>query len=54
MEYAWIHENYPGSEVQGQSVVRQGSEVYDEIKVRMPDGSTRSIYFQITVWYGKF
>ena len=53
-EYAWIRANIPGGRPDGQALESQGGKPYDLIHVRLPDGSLRDVYFDISGFFGKF
>jgi hypothetical protein len=52
-EYVWIRRHVPGAKVTGQALINQNGRVYDELNVSLPDGSSRSYYFDITSGFGK-
>jgi hypothetical protein len=53
VEYAWIRKNCPGWELERQSEFKRGNKIYDKMEFRMPDGRLKTIYFDITDFYGK-
>jgi hypothetical protein len=53
-EYEWLRINYPGYENLGQSLVNNDTKPYDVIKIRTSDGITKSIYFDISKFFGKY
>ncbi len=53
-EYTWIRANISGGRPAGQSLQPHGNKVYDVVRVQLPDGSTRTVYFDITNFFGKF
>src|SRR5215470_12184738 len=53
-EYAYIREHYPGWLFQGQALIHENGRHYDMLLVVGPNGEKRSVYFDITDWYGKF
>lgn len=52
-EYDWLRAHLPGGQPAGQALLNHGSKVYDLIHVRLPDGSMRDVYFDITGFFGK-
>ena len=53
-EYAWIREHAPDAALSGQALIGHGNRMYDKLIVLLPDGSSRSYYFDITSGFGKF
>ncbi len=53
-EYAWLSKNYPGYQSKGQSLVFQNKKPYDIIEIVTASGEEKSIYFDISNFYGKF
>ena len=54
MEYQWLDEHYPGYQGKGQYVQFQDGKVYDVIEIATSDGVEKTIYFDITLFYGHF
>jgi hypothetical protein len=52
-EYAYIKKNYPGAKLKAQSLIPDKGRQYDAIQITGADGATRTIYFDITAWFGK-
>ncbi|MDP4269750.1 MAG: hypothetical protein Q8909_06460 [Bacteroidota bacterium] len=53
-EYKWIKQNYPDASVRGQSCSGKNKKRYDIIDIITKLGEKKSIYFDITNFYGKF
>jgi hypothetical protein len=53
-EYLWIRQNYPGSKVIKQALLRDGKKSYDKLIFVTSAGETKEIYFDITSFFGKF
>ena len=53
-EYSWVRSHYPGSAFQGQSLMFKKDKPFDVLNFRLSDGTTRSIYFDISSFYGKY
>jgi hypothetical protein len=53
-EYAWIYKNYPGCKVSQQSLTENKKIPYDILKIVTADGQQKSIYFNISKFFGKF
>jgi hypothetical protein len=53
VEYAWIKKNCPGWQLEKQSAFKAGNKIYDKMEFRTPDGRLKTIYFDITDFYGK-
>ncbi len=51
-EYVWIRENYPHSSIQGQSLMHKNDRSYDVIKITTASGDEKSIYFDISNFFG--
>lgn len=43
---------YPGASKVGQSLLDMGGKKYDRIAIRTADGQERSVFFDITPWFG--
>lgn len=51
-ERAWLAEHYPGArKLLGGLQADQGQH-YDVVKLRLPDGSETTVYFDITAYFG--
>jgi hypothetical protein len=53
-EYQWLRTNYPGYKSTGQSLNEHKGKNYDIIKIKTADGLEKSIYFDISNFFGKF
>ena len=53
-EYAWISQNYPGYKSQGQALTYYKKVAYDIINIITLNGEKKSIYFNISNFFGKF
>jgi hypothetical protein len=53
-EYEWLNKNYPGYVSKGQSLIFYKHKPYDVINIITPEGKEKSIYFNISHFYGKF
>jgi PBP1b-binding outer membrane lipoprotein LpoB len=53
-EYAWIKQKYPGSKIKGQYLVKHKDQPYDVIEIITTDGKEKSIFFNISNFFGKF
>jgi hypothetical protein len=53
-EYVWLHEHYPGYRLQLQSLKSEGHKAYDVMMIRMADGKSLTIFFDITAFFGKY
>ena len=52
-ENAWIQQRYPGARKTMAALESIGRKQYDVIEFTTADGQTRSIYFDITDFFGK-
>lgn len=50
-EHAWIREHLPGARMVKQRLLH-GPRVYDQIEVELPSGERRTVYFDVTRFYG--
>ena len=53
-EYKWLREKYPGYKLIQQSLSSEGKKHYDIMKIQTKDGEEKSIYFDITNFFGKW
>jgi hypothetical protein len=53
-ENEWIEKNYPGYFKTMQSLIFNKKRPYDIINIENSEGSTKSIYFNITEFFGKY
>ena len=51
-ERAWLDQYYPGAKVKSQSLLL-GPPVMDLLKITLPSGEDRSVYFNISSYFGK-
>jgi hypothetical protein len=52
-EHAYTRKHYPGWRWQTQGLMSTGGRHYDVIQMIGPKGDTKTIYFEITDWFGK-
>src|ERR1043166_5296182 len=52
-EHEYIRQHYPSSSEGAQSVRHAKDRVYDTIDITTADGKTKTIYFDITAYFGK-
>lgn len=52
-ENAWIAENYPGAKKVGQELITCNDKTADQIDIETANGQKRSVYFDISKWFGK-
>ena len=52
-EHVHTDKHYPAWTWRTQALMRNGGRVYDVIEMSGPGGETKSIYFDITDWFGK-
>ena len=53
-ENAWIARHHPGYRKVGQALLNEGGGIYDRIDLQAPDGSRRSVYFDIRSFFGLY
>jgi predicted Zn-dependent protease len=53
-EYKWLQENYPGYKLRSQSLDSKDKKHYDIMHITTKDGDEKSIYFDITHFFGKW
>lgn len=53
-EYAWLKKNYPGYSLKSQSLVFHHKKPYDTLDIVTKDGEDKTIYFDISNFFGKF
>jgi len=53
-EYEWLRKNYPGYEAKKQALIVQKKTPYDVITIVTENGEEKSIYFDISNFYGKY
>jgi hypothetical protein len=52
-EKDWIRKNYPDAKIKSQSLL-MGPRAMDLIKLELPSGESRDIYFDISSFFGKW
>jgi len=52
-EHAYTNGHYPGWKWKMQSLMNNGNKQYDIIELVGPKGESKTIYFDITNWFGK-
>jgi hypothetical protein len=51
--YIWLHEHYPGSHLQQEGFdYDDGARYYNEIKIVTADGTSRTVFFETTSFWG--
>ena len=53
-EYAWLKDNLPGAKLEKTGLSDDGAKIYDTMVVALPNGEQRTIYFDITSYFGKW
>jgi hypothetical protein len=53
-EYDWLKKNYPGYQSLGQGLSFKDKKAFDVIKIKTTDGMVKSVYFDISKFFGKF
>jgi hypothetical protein len=53
-EYAWLREHYPGYVSKGQTLSEHKNKPYDIIRIVTQNGEEKSIYFDISNFFGKY
>jgi hypothetical protein len=53
-EYKWLRDNFPGYKSGGQSLDDYKGKPFDIITITTSDGKEKSIYFDISGFFGKF
>lgn len=53
-EYAWLRKHYPGYSLIKQSLIFDNGKPYDKMDIKTADGSKKTIYFDISKFFGKF
>lgn len=58
MEYAWLEEHFGERgrdwEFLMQALLQHEERSYDRLDIRLADGTDKSVYFDITSFFGKF
>jgi hypothetical protein len=52
-EYAYIKKNFPGWKLKAQSLISDKGRQYDAIQITGPDRAAKTVFFDITAWFGK-
>jgi hypothetical protein len=52
-EHSYIVTHYPGWRQREQALLDHDGRIYDRIEIVGPKGETKSLYFDITDWFGK-
>jgi hypothetical protein len=52
-EYAYIQKNFPGWKLKSQALLADKGKQYDSLSLTGPGGATKTIFFDITPWFGK-
>ena len=52
-EYAYIQKNFPGWKPKSQALLTDKGKQYDSIEIAGPGGATKTVFFDITAWFGK-
>ena len=52
-EYEWLREKLPSAKQLSQTTINEQNRLYDCIEVKLPDETTRRVYFDITEFFGK-
>jgi hypothetical protein len=53
-EYDWLRKNYPGYKMKMQALLSEKGKFYDRLDITTAAGEAKSIYFDISNFYGKF
>ncbi|HET6990920.1 MAG TPA: hypothetical protein VFJ43_06325 [Bacteroidia bacterium] len=53
-EYVWLKANYPGYSLIKQSLIEEGGKPYDKMEIKTAEGDKKTIYFDISHFFGKF
>lgn len=51
-EYNYIGEHFPGAKVVRQALSRHGNKPYDVLTLKFDDGTERTLYFDISSYFG--
>jgi hypothetical protein len=52
-ESKWVRKMHPGWRKGTQALLNVKGRSYDRIEYATPDGKTKTIFFDITAWFGK-
>ncbi len=53
-EYSWLKKHYPGYTRKGQGLAPMNGKTYDVLTITTADGVEKTIYFDISNFFGKF
>lgn len=53
-EYEWLTKNYPGYKSKGQSLNYYKNKPYDIIEITTAEGQSKTLYFDISEFFGKY
>ncbi|MDD5571133.1 MAG: hypothetical protein PHD97_08250 [Bacteroidales bacterium] len=53
-EHTWLNKNYPGCKLIKQTLANHDKKPYDIMDIKTTDGEKKSIYFDISNFFGKF
>jgi len=53
-EHRWVEEHLGGGTFQDQELIVSGGRSYDRIEIITADGSSHTIYFDISAYFGKY
>ena len=53
-EYIWLGKHYPGYKLKQQSLVYENGKPYDVMDIVIADGEEKTIYFDISNYFGKW
>jgi len=53
-EYTWLRLHYPGCKVEKQSLVFENKKPYDLLYIISREGEKKTVYFDISNFFGKF
>jgi hypothetical protein len=52
-EYAFLRNRYPGFRRKDQQLIRSGGRYYDALSFDLPNGESKTVYFDVTGTFGK-
>jgi hypothetical protein len=53
-EYSYLAAHFPGSKVNRQALLSQNGKSYDRLDITTADGTEKTIFFDISGFFGKF
>ena len=53
-EYDWLREHYPGYKLVSQSLSSKDGKHYDVMKIKTASGEDKTVYFDISNFFGKW